>query len=353
MVLSDGDAPFRVILSAYRPTVGWKNATAHWGIGWSIYVNTVISLNGLLMIWTIINITFISQRRRLVCQLYFLTLNIMVLIFALSRLIFFGLDPYGINGRLPEMIGAILLNLYFPALTSGFCLLYAGLQQCLGRSHLTRCISSTKFIICFVVCCFTLSIATDLIVGLTHSAELVILICQLFYILWGITFFCLFSHTFGLYRVKVNFSRRKRLRSCYLRGHCVRDLAKKHITEIPTCVYVCLISAICFLAVVLLTFFLVLAEFGLLWNSVLTDMCNSYMATWPFFIFHSLLQSSEHLMAITLAVCGTQPVKQLRMRYNTSTTASSGSNDILVEIPSVSATIGESNDSLKDTTQSL
>ena len=83
---------------------------------------------------------------------------------------------------------------------------------------------------------------------------------------------------------------------------------------IPACMKIAYVSAILFLAIALFNAYLVLAEIGLIQNSLLTLMCDKYRKLWPFFVFHVTFIFVETSMAVTLVIAGTQPLKPLRLK---------------------------------------
>ena len=304
------------IMLASKPIVGWKNASIEWGLCWDIYVYCNIGVNAALVCWTIINIILIFRGRRAVhCRQYFLSLNFLVLLYGLTRIIYYAIDPKSIKGYMPPLAGNLLSNACFPILTVGFFMLYVALRQCtIPNRHLLPLILKPSWIVIFTLACFILSFATDVLVALFSSMQLMIMVCQLFYILWGIVFFCLYSVLVIRFKATVRRSKRKMARSCYKRGHCRRDFASNNFMEIPACMKIAYVSAILFLAIALFNAYLVLAEIGLIQNSLLTLMCDKYRKLWPFFVFHVTFIFVETSMAVTLVIAGTQPLKPLRLK---------------------------------------
>lgn len=304
------------MMLAGEPDIGWKNATEKWGPYWRTYRYCTIAINCALVIWTIANIIFIlTKGRKLVSRKYFISLNLMVWIYAITKLIYYSVDPRGLKQIMPPLAGSLLLNTNFPTLTVGFCMLYVALRQCtIPNRHLLPLILKTKCIVIFIAICFVVSYLTDILVAHFHSLQLMIIVCQLFYILWGFLFSGFYTALVIQYRNAVRKARKKMERSCYRRGHCRRGFDKRNMKEIPVCVKITCVTAVLFFLFALLNIFIVLVEIGLFNDTAsMKNMCNGYRQTWNFFIFHSIFAAVEHLMAITLAIAGTQPLKWLRL----------------------------------------
>lgn len=339
-------------MQAGEPAGGWKKATMQWGIAWHAYIYTLSAVNGLLIIWTIANLIYICLRgRNLISRKYLLTLNVMVLVFATTKCLFYTIDPRSVNGVMPRVLGSILINTSFPTLTVGFFLLYVALKQCsIASSQLLPLILQTRCIVFFTVICFAVSYFTDVLVVYVYSLYLMMLVCQVFYILSGIVFFSLFSVLFYQYHRAVLKARRKMERTCYRKGHCRRGFSTRHVSSIPVSIKICCVSAILFLVLAVLNVMMILFEFGQIKNSsqdsALRSMCNKYRQVWPFFIYHMLVSVTEQLMALTLALAGTQPFKWFRLtavRMPGNTIVSSASQ---LPLPSDSSlyVIGQSSD---------
>lgn len=304
------------MMLAGKPAVGWKNATLEWGSLWQGYTYGAITINAALVIWTTANLCYISIRgRKLISRKYFLTLNIMVLIFALTRILFYAIDPKSINGLMPKLAGNLLLNTSFPTLTVGFCMLYVALRQCsIPNRNLLPLILKTKCIALFVIVCFAVSFLTDILVTHFASLALMMIVCQMFYVVWGILFCCIYLALVIKYRAAVRKTRTKLKKSCYRKGHCRRGFDKNNLKEIPGCMKITCVTATLFLLLAILNIYIILVEVGMLKKSAsLTIMCAKYRQAWPFFIFHLTFAVVEHLMAITLALAGTQPLRWLRI----------------------------------------
>ena len=309
------ESMFKPILLAHRPEVGWDNATKVWGKPWKVYLYSTLVINTILLVWTFINIVFILRRKALVSRIYFLSLNVMVLLFAVTRLVHFSLDPYGMMSILPEPLGNILLNMNFPLLTVGFSVLYVGLRQYTRPTKVSILLTKPWVVVAFSSICFLISVLTDVLVAYVHSTELMILICQCFYIVWSFVFFALFLHLLVALRRLIVATNRKKQKMCYKLGHCRRGMSQRRLESMPASVKICGVSAVLFLIIGALNIYLVLAEIGLIQTeSYLMTMCKKFLDVWPFFGFHATLQLCEHLMAVSLVVCGTQPARRMQLR---------------------------------------
>lgn len=304
------------MMKAFSPEHGWKRAIAEWGAHWTGLRYTAITLNSLLITWTLVNLIFIFIKgRSLVSRKYMITVNLMVFIFSITKLLYYAIDPKSINKIMPPLAGNLLNNSSFPALTVGFYMLYVAIRQCTVPNRLLLpVILKTKVIVTFVVICFTISYLTDIIVATGHSMHLMIVVCQFFYIIWGLVFFSLYIALVITYRRAVQKSRKKMEKTCYRKGHCRRDFNKRNLKAIPVCVKLSCVAAIFFLFLSCVNIYLVVIELGFVRNpSMLTKMCNRHRKNWNFYYFNLILMAAEQLMAIALAVAGTQPLKWLRL----------------------------------------
>lgn len=320
---------YDVILLAGQPVTGWERATKTWGTAWDILVYGVVAVNIGLLIWTSVNIALTCRLRRLLSRSYFVTLNVMVLIFAMSRILFYSIDPYSIRRIMPELPGNLLNNLTFPTLSVGFSLLYIALKQCVQPSNYLPILMKTRTTVIFSIACFLVSALTDIITFFVHSASLMIFVCQIFYILWAFVFVGLFASLIMKFKVLTRKARIKMNKSCYKAGHCRRDFHKRYLVALPACVRISCISSIFMLFLAAVNIYMVCAEFGLLKRSILTTMCLKVRRAWPFYILKTSELVIEHLLALTLVICGTQPVERLRIKKFSFTSTVTASDDRL------------------------
>lgn len=336
-----------------EPGPGWAKAQERWGTWWEVYVYTSLCVGLILLLWSILNVVAICRQRALASRAYFITLNTMVLVFSMSRVIYLAVDPHSSRGLLEPVVSNLLFNISFPTLTVGYFLTYAALRLCTvpdTQSSRLPLLLKAKFIALFVVLCFIVSIFTDLLVYFCtqlvttriYSSYLMIMICQLFYVIWGLVFFILFINLTRLFRKRVRMTRMKMEKSCYRMGHCRRAFAKANMKTLPLYVKISCSASFFTLLLVCLNITRLIIEVGLMKRSVLTPMCEKYRDVWPFYIFLCLEMGVEYLLALSLITCGCQPFRRLQVcRLTTASVVTSARFTPSTELNSLSCISSE------------
>lgn len=172
-----------------EPVPDWEKAKPLWGIAWEIHWIGLGIAFGLLAVISLVALIRAKKKARFGRKPYVIAINVLLLTLGVSRAIYLLLDPYGSkqNGvKLTNWLAGLLYNIAFPCLTSAFCLI---LYVFLGVAKLqlvSKRLQNARFFVAVISFHFTLIIIAELCVLLAPEvAEIILISCHLFFIIWG------------------------------------------------------------------------------------------------------------------------------------------------------------------------
>lgn len=172
-----------------EPVPDWEKAKPLWGIAWEIHWIGLGIAFGLLAVISLVALIRAKKKARFGRKPYVIAINVLLLTLGVSRAIYLLLDPYGSkqNGvKLTNWLAGLLYNIAFPCLTSAFCLI---LYVFLGVAKLqlvSKRLQNVRFFVAVISFHFTLIIIAELCVLLAPEvAEIILIFCHLFFIIWG------------------------------------------------------------------------------------------------------------------------------------------------------------------------
>ena len=104
-----GDDP-DVWIPFVEPVPDFKEALLIWGPWWQVHTYGIAILFIILTIFCLVNAIALC-RQQVQHQTYFITLNVLVIIFSLERGVFMFLDPYNARGTLHPAIAYLFLSI--------------------------------------------------------------------------------------------------------------------------------------------------------------------------------------------------------------------------------------------------
>ncbi|XP_038061439.1 proline-rich transmembrane protein 4-like [Patiria miniata] len=168
-----------------EPVPNWEEALPLYGVFWIIHIYILGSLFALLALYSFVSLIRLKSRR-LLSRGYFVALNIMMLLMGLDRAIYFFVDAYNYKGIFPLSVAYMLLGMGFPCLSSAFSILFLALLHSTRTRLVSPKIQRAKVLAGIIVFHFTVSIVVDVVVGVFTSAQVLLLLCQGVFLIWGL-----------------------------------------------------------------------------------------------------------------------------------------------------------------------
>lgn len=235
-------------------------------------------------------------------QPYFLALNFLIMLLATSRSVYFFVDAYNSRSLLPTLAAYLLNAVVFPCLTSSFSLMFSALLAATKMTFISKSVTSAKLVIVVIVVHFLLSFTTDILTGLHLDARVLLFVCQIFYMVWGILLFFGFMIIFArLYKAAI-------LRQSLMDKHMSRKLGlsnKQHKPPKLTLslgVKVTLVSSIFGLATVALLIYGMVDVYGVF-------NYKAQLRPWKWWAYHTAFRCLELAICITISFVAMQPFR--------------------------------------------
>ncbi|XP_063443389.1 uncharacterized protein LOC134723767 [Mytilus trossulus] len=300
-----------------------------WGWDFLVYLFGIMFL--LLGSYNVFNIVRLIPMQHLFSRNYFVMLNILIAIIAILRGLYLLIDAQNRNETFPIILNYFLYSTAFPCLTSAFSILFYALLLATKVQVLSTKIQKLTVLIGIIIFHFGLSIVTDIIVGLFARAQVLMLICQLFYIVWGTILFAGFLYIFtklrtaAIRRSKISIHRGHTDRFTYqTRRTAIRrnvisvssdytsrkiKRGKKAKYNLNTSVKITLIAAILGLVCVLLEIYGIFGVYKI-------QVDNHLPEPWPYFSYQFLLRLVEFCMCFLMVYVTTQSVNFQRTSWH-------------------------------------
>jgi len=180
-------------------------------------------------------------------------------------------------------------------MTAAFSLLFFSILAATQLTFISPAITKVKAIIGVICVHFLLALTTDILIGYHQDARIILLICQLFYAMWGLFLFIGFMVLFGrLYRASL--SRQKLLCS-----HLGRKAGGKRRLTLSLAVIMTFLCSLYGLLTVLLLIYGMADVYGVI----------SYHQPepWKWFAYHTAFRIIELAIASTISYIATQPFR--------------------------------------------
>lgn len=247
-----------------------------------------------------------------------MVLNILIIFQCVLRALYLLIDPYNMNETYHPVLSYFLYSTAFPCLTSAFSILFYALLLATKMKMLSSKIQKSSVLISIIAFHFVLSIATDFVVGFFADAKVMLLICQFFYILWGIILFAGYVFIFRRLR-KSAINRRRTLKKHSISypsdvsrksvvssmGSLPRPKKSRNKSTLNSAISVTLIAAACGI------FCIILELYGMFYVfRVFTD--GHVPEPWPWYVHQFLLRVFEIIMCAIMIYVGSQPIKYNR-----------------------------------------
>ena len=301
-----------------EPHPEWEAALKEWQWGWEVLVYFFAALFLLLAALSLLSVIRLWKIKHLLSKNYFMVLNLLIIFQCVLRALYLLIDPYNMHDTYHAVLSYFLYSTAFPCLTSAFSILFYALLLATKMKMLSSKIQKSSVLIGIIAFHFILSIATDFVVGFFANAKVMLLICQFFYILWGIILFVGYVFIFRRLRHSA-INRRRTLKKHSISYHS--DVSRKSVVSsmgslprpkksknkstLNSAISVTLIAAACGI------FCIGLELFGMFYVfRVFTD--GHVPEPWPWYVHQFLLRVFEIIMCAIMIYVGSQPMKYNR-----------------------------------------
>ena len=157
-----------------------------WALVWEAHVYFSGTLFVLLAVYCTVNILRLHTFSRLFSRGYFVGLNLCIVAVGVLRPVYLFVDPYNASGSLPRVAAYLLLDTGYPAITTGFAILFLALLRATQIELVSPAFQTPRSLAIFCLAHLAISVAVDVAVGLAPSVRYLVLICQGFFIVWSL-----------------------------------------------------------------------------------------------------------------------------------------------------------------------
>ena len=288
-----------------EPQPDWIEAKKIWGPCWEIHVYGIGLAFAILTVYSFTSVIRLWRKKNLLSQGYFIALNSIMFAVGFFRALYFLVDGYNSNGTFHPVGHYLLYSIGFPCVTSAFSILLLALLQTLKMHVISPKIQKTKVLVCIIIGHLAFSILTDIIVGNFYTAEMMIFVCQVATVIWGLMLFVGYIYVFRkLYKAAMwrqNEMMRISLAKIKLDG--VSPYTKPPKLTLNVAIKITLSTAIFGLLLAFLQIYGMVGVFSVFSDSVPNP--------WVWLAFNTSIRLTELSMCITMSYVATQP-----FRYN-------------------------------------
>jgi len=289
-----------------EPEPYWPEAKQKWGSLWEVHIYLFGVAFGVVALYSLLSIIRLYKRKHLLSQPYFISLNSLVFLMGSLRSIYLLVDAYNTKETFPPFVAYILYTLFLPSVTSAFSLLFMSLLAATKMQFISPSIQKVKVIVFIVVVHFGLAITADILTAAHLDASIVMFVCQIFYIIWGLFLFVGFMYLFGqLYKAAKD-------RQVLMNKYAMRKLGlppskqnkkpEHHKLTLSLGTILTLISSILgFLTVILLIYGMV-DVYGVFEKTKTPE-------AWRWWGYHTAFRALELAICITMSYIATQPFR--------------------------------------------
>ena len=299
-----------------EPVPDWVDAKDQWGMWWEIHIYGVAGLFIMVFLFLLVNLILICKTPNIKRRYYFVTLHILMMIFAMTRIIFMLVDAYNARGSLHPALAYIFVSLGLPCMTSSFYFIFQAFAKALSFKRI-QSDHGVRTILLVVIIHFSVSIALDVAAGLTLQAVYLLATCQTLFIILSYTLSILYFRLFyRMYNATV--TRRRFLHRMTserespandmkpkVRPHLSKQSSSSSLIPEPRLILgarLILISAVCL-------FLLASIYLGGLFGCFLyPTIKNKNLAPWPWWAFELAVRLFELALCWTISLAASQPI---------------------------------------------
>lgn len=291
-----------------NPSPEWISAKQQWGIAWQLHIYTIGVLFLILAIYTLCSLIRLGNRHNLITRGYFVTLNLVLLLLGTTRATLFLIDAYNSNGIFHSALAHILFNTAFPCLTSALSIEIFALLNTLKLKILPASsskIQQTGILAAIIVSHFILSFTTDVVIGIYANTFVLIVICQVVFISWGLL---LSSAYFYMFRKLIFAGKRQQKQIDHInmvQSHNPQYTNNKPKLTILFAIKMTLFTAICVVLLVVLQIYNLVNVFRVAINY---GNVHPFSEAWSWWTYQLCMRIIELLVAFSIACVACQPI---------------------------------------------
>lgn len=261
---------------------------------------------GVVALYSLFSIIRLWKKKHLLSQKYFIALNLLVMLMGATRSVYLLIDAYNSNRVYPNLIAYMLYTLFLPCVTSTFSLLFLSLLAATRMKFISPSIQKTRVILSVILMHFILAITTDVLTVCHLDARVILFVCQLFYIAWGLFLFVGFMYIFGrLYKAakdrqnQMNKYALKKLGTPSIKHNFKPE---RHKLTLSLGTIVTLISSVLGLLTVLLLIYGMVDVYGVF-------VVDKKPEAWRWWGYHTSFRALELAICVTVSYVATQPFR--------------------------------------------
>lgn len=270
-----------------EPEPDWPEALAKWQGAWPLHTY------GFAAMFTVIALIPLFEMLRMYVDkikisALKLTLLIIISLFSSTRAIALFVDPYGSSKRFHLVVTQLLFSLGHPCIISALSLLLLVLIDTTKMNIAPPRFQRVKFIIPVIISHVALVIVTDFVVVYFLEAKVLLLMCQIYFLLLG-SLMALGYISVG-WKIRTNIKANVNSKSSV--DNSMRRLQYLITACAVTCIFICV-----------LTVYGAAGVFG-----VYSDV--QYVEAWPWWTFQTLNRLLEAVMCIVVLLMKTRTTKR-------------------------------------------
>lgn len=172
-----------------EPGPDWPVAKQTWGFAWHLHWIGFGCAYALLALNSAIVITRYRRTLSLAGRVLFNSVNSLLILLGVTRALYLFIDPYESGENLykcPVWLVRPLFGLAFPCLTSSFSLLHIAFVEAVKLQLGPKKLQNVRFVSSVIVLHFVIVIVSDTTVAIHANRTELLIVCQSFFILWGI-----------------------------------------------------------------------------------------------------------------------------------------------------------------------
>ena len=286
-----------------EPQPDWGVAKRKFSGAWGFHVYFAGIGFAILAVYSLASVIRLRRMKHLLSKGYFISLNALMFAMGVLRALFFFIDGYNSNKTFPPAISYLLYSIAFPCLTSAFSLLFLALLTATRVQLVSPKIQKPRTVIGMVSFHFLLSILTDILVGIFYSVRILMFLCQMFFVLWGLFlcfgYFYIFRKLYGAAVERQKLLSEQMQIKVGMQGSDPTEKPPKLM--LGTAVKVTLITALLGVVCVALEIY---GMVGI--ASIFSDQVPN---PWAWWVFNMMLRLTEIGMCGTMAFVATQPLR--------------------------------------------
>ncbi|CAH3138473.1 unnamed protein product [Porites lobata] len=290
--------------AAAEPGPDWPVAKELWGIAWEFHWAGLGTLFSILAVRSFLVLAQVRTRQGFGRKPLFIAINSLLFTLGTTRALFLFLDPYSSaeNGiEIPPWISMLVFGITYPCLTSSFCLIHLAFIEVAKIQLGSKRLQDVRFLGGIIGIHFAIVITAGATTALKpDSASLLLIICQLFFILWSLILSASFIYS-GLKVINQASRVQKQIESIELGNSTIRRTSKRP-RKTSKVAKVTLVTSVLGFVCCGLQIYSMFGVYGL-YSKVVNP------SPWPWWVFQTCFRLVEFGMACALAYSVTQPVK--------------------------------------------